>query len=258
MDQPRNVIPLAEETGLILPLGRWVMEAAVRLALNWPTALEAGTVAVNVSPAQFAHDDIVAQAMAVIERTGFPAHRLELEVTEGLLMRDDVETIAQMQELNACGVHFSIDDFGTGHSSLCRLKQLPVNKLKVDQSFVRSLDTDADDEMIARTVLALGQGLGLETLAEGIETPDQLALLNSWGCNAGQGFLLARPMPASALPAFLETTSPPLPLVLDASSHAKSPPSPLYASRDGGSAAILARTVDHSASFAPQARAQNS
>lgn len=173
---PGVFIPLAEQTGLILPLGRFVMEAACREAMRWEGAAARATIAVNVSPAQFLYQDIYAEVCEVLEATGLPSHRLELEITEGLLMRDQRAAMAVLKRLEDLGVQLAVDDFGTGYSSLSYLKQFPVQKLKVDQSFVREIEANASDKMIVRTIVTLASGLGLRTIAEGIET---------LGCRAG-------------------------------------------------------------------------
>ncbi|MDS4071854.1 MAG: EAL domain-containing protein [Defluviicoccus sp.] len=194
---PGVFIPLAEQTGLILPLGRFVMEAACREAMRWEGAAARATVAVNVSPAQFLYQDIYAEVCDVLEATGLPAHRLELEITEGLLMRDQRAAMTVLKRLEDLGVQLAVDDFGTGYSSLSYLKQFPVQKLKVDQSFVREIEANASDKMIVRTIVTLASGLGLRTIAEGIETPAQSRILGELGCEEGQGYLFARPMPAA-------------------------------------------------------------
>lgn len=194
---PGVFIPLAEQTGLILPLGHFVMEAACREAMRWEGEAARATIAVNVSPAQFLYQDIYAEVCDVLAATGLPAHRLELEITEGLLMRDQRAAMAVLRRLEDLGVQLAVDDFGTGYSSLSYLKQFPVQKLKVDQSFVREIEANASDKMIVRTIVTLASGLGLRTIAEGIETPAQSRILGELGCEEGQGYLFARPMPAA-------------------------------------------------------------
>ncbi|MFZ1412970.1 MAG: EAL domain-containing protein [Defluviicoccus sp.] len=194
---PGVFIPLAEETGLILPLGRFVLEEACREAVRWQGAAARAVVAVNVSPAQFLYQDIYAEVCAVLAATGLPPHRLELEITEGLLMREQRAAMAVLKRIEALGVQLAVDDFGTGYSSLSYLKQFPVQKLKVDQSFVREIEGSASDKMIVRTIVTLASGLGLRTIAEGIEKPAQSRILSDLGCEEGQGYLFARPMPAA-------------------------------------------------------------
>jgi diguanylate cyclase (GGDEF)-like protein/PAS domain S-box-containing protein len=199
---PDKFIPLAEDTGLILPLGQWVLEAACTQLVAWSKKLETAhfTVAVNVSPRQFHHPDFVSQVLSALTLTGADPRQLKLELTEGLLV-DDVEgTIAKMTELKASGLGFSLDDFGTGYSSLSYLKRLPLDQLKIDQSFVRDVFTDANDAAIVRTIVALAQSLGLDVIAEGVETEAQRNFLASQGCLAYQGYLFGRPVPAAELP----------------------------------------------------------
>jgi diguanylate cyclase (GGDEF)-like protein/PAS domain S-box-containing protein len=195
---PALFIPLAEETGLIMPLGQWVLETACRQLAVWAAKPETAhlTVAVNVSPRQFGHPDFVQQVLEVLERTGARPHRLKLELTESLLVANVEATITKMTTLKEHGVGFSLDDFGTGYSSLSYLKRLPLDQLKIDQSFVRDVLIDANDAAIARTIVALGQTLGLEVMAEGVETVDQRDFLARNGCHAYQGYLFSQPMPA--------------------------------------------------------------
>ena len=211
---PATFIPIAEESGLILPLGRWVMETACAQALAWGGAASDGVIAINVSPAQFVYGDIIADVRAVLARTGLPAARLELEITEGLLMQDAAAAIKTLQQLDDLGVQVAVDDFGTGYSSLSYLKRFKVHKLKVDQSFVRDIENDHTDRSIVRAIINLAASRGLRTIAEGIETPTQARVLAELGCEDGQGYLFARPMPAedflsyagaAALPAAIGT-----------------------------------------------------
>jgi predicted signal transduction protein with EAL and GGDEF domain len=197
---PAAFIPLAEETGLILPLGNWVLENACRQLVDWATtpAGAALSIAVNVSAGELHQEDFVEQVLSVLERTGADPKKLKLELTESLLLDDVEDTIAKMTRLKAAGVSFSLDDFGTGYSSLAYLKRLPLDQLKIDQSFVRDILTDPNDAAIARTVVALAQSLGLSVIAEGVETQAQLELLASQGCHAYQGYLFSRPLPIAA------------------------------------------------------------
>jgi diguanylate cyclase (GGDEF)-like protein len=194
---PATFIPIAEESGLILPLGRWVMENACAQALDWQGEAADGVIAVNVSPAQFVYGDIVADVRAVLARTGLPAPRLELEITEGLLMQDAAAATKTLHQLDDLGVQVAVDDFGTGYSSLSYLKRFKVHKLKVDQSFVRDIESDYADRSIVRAIINLAASRGLRTIAEGIETPTQRLILAELGCEDGQGYLFARPMPAA-------------------------------------------------------------
>jgi EAL domain-containing protein (putative c-di-GMP-specific phosphodiesterase class I) len=194
---PDEFIPLAEETGLILPLGDWVLRTACTHLAAWSTHLEtAGLVlAVNVSARQFRQNDFVAQVLGALAAAGADPQRLELELTESLLLDDVENTIAKMNALKAEGVSFSLDDFGTGYSSLAYLKRLPLNQLKIDRSFVRDITTDSNDAVIARTIVALGQSLGLTVIAEGVETEAQREFLVANNCHAFQGYLFGRPEP---------------------------------------------------------------
>jgi len=198
---PQVFIPLAEETGLIMRLGQWVLETACKQLAAWANqpAVSDVSIAVNVSARQFRHPEFVDQALAVIKQTGADPRRLKLELTESVLVENLEDTIAKMSTLKAHGVGFSLDDFGTGYSSLSYLKRLPLDQLKIDQSFVRDVLTDANDAAIARTIVALGQTLGLEVIAEGVETEDQRDFLAEFGCHAYQGNLFSRPLPAEQL-----------------------------------------------------------
>ena len=195
---PAVFIPLAEESGLILPLGQWVLEQACRTLAHWANepALAELSLAVNVSPRQFRQADFIQQVLGTLATTGAAARRLKLELTEGLLLHDVAESAARMAELKSYGVGFSLDDFGTGYSSLSYLKRLPLDQLKIDQSFVRDVLTDPNDASIVRTIIALGSSLGLQVLAEGVETTAQREFLERQHCHAWQGYLLSRPVPA--------------------------------------------------------------
>ena len=195
---PAQFIPLAEDCGLILPLGQWVLASACAQLARWSAdpLLARLSVAVNVSPRQFHEDDFVAQVLAALAASGAPARRLKLELTEGLLLHNVEDTIAKMEQLRGHGVGFSLDDFGTGYSSLSYLKRLPLQELKIDQSFVRDVLTDPNDAAIARTIIALGASLGLSVVAEGVETQAQRAFLEQSGCDTWQGYLLSPPVPA--------------------------------------------------------------
>ncbi|MDB5747549.1 MAG: diguanylate cyclase [Massilia sp.] len=202
---PAEFIPLAEETGLILPLGQWVLESACTRLASWGARPETAglNMAVNVSARQFRHPDFVRQVLAVLERTGANPRRLKLELTEGLLIDNVEETIAKMIALKAQGVGFSLDDFGTGYSSLAYLKRLPLDQLKIDQSFVRDVLAGGNDATIARTIITLGQSLGLAVIAEGVETEAQRDFLAHHHCDAFQGYLFSRPLPADLIDAFM-------------------------------------------------------
>ncbi len=190
-------IPVAEQSGLILPLGRWVMEEACRQAIRWDGALAGAVVAVNVSPAQFLFQDVVQEVKRVLSLTGLPAHRLELEITEGLLMHDRQAAVDTLIRLDALGCRLAIDDFGTGYSSLAYLKHFRLHKLKIDRAFVKDCETDAKDREIGAAIAALAHGLGMTTIAEGIETEEQARLVAAMGIGEGQGFLYSQPIPAA-------------------------------------------------------------
>jgi len=198
MIPPLEFIPLAEETGLILPLGNWVLETACAQLKAWDANANTAqlTLAVNVSARQFRHADFVEQVLAVLQRSGADPQRLELELTESLLLEDVEGVIAKMTALKARGVYFALDDFGTGYSSLSYLKRLPLDELKIDQSFVRDVLTDPNDAAIARTIVALGRSMGLIVIAEGVETREQRDFLAANGCSNYQGYLFGRPVPA--------------------------------------------------------------
>lgn len=194
---PVEFIPQAEATGLIIPIGRWVLETACAQLVAWEALPKMShlTVAVNVSARQFRHGDFVDQVLAIIDSTGVNPQKLKLELTESLLLDDVEDIITKMTVLKARGIGFSLDDFGTGYSSLSYLKRLPLDQLKIDQSFVRDVLTDPNDAAIARTIVALAQSMGLAVIAEGVETEAQREFLAANGCTAYQGFLFGRPMP---------------------------------------------------------------
>ena len=201
MIMPGAFIPLAETSGQILALGRRVLDMACMQLVAWSSnpALRHLTLAVNVSARQFHHPDFVADVLAALDTTGASPQLLELELTESLLA-DDIETlIEKMRALKARGVRFSLDDFGTGYSSLSYLKRLPLDQLKIDQSFVRDLLTDPNDEAIVKTILALGSSLDLAVIAEGVETAAQRDSLIRLGCTRHQGYLFGRPAPANSM-----------------------------------------------------------
>jgi len=203
---PCAFIPLAEETGLIVPLGEHIMEQACRQLARWAgmPGMAPLTMSVNVSPRQFQQDDFVAQVLGVLARTGAPAQRLKLELTETLLIENVDAVIAKMEALRAHGVGFALDDFGTGYSSLSYLKRLPLDQLKIDQGFVRDILVDPNDAAIARMIIVLAESLGLEVMAEGVETPAQQQALQAQGCHAYQGFLYSHPLPAGEFEALAQ------------------------------------------------------
>jgi diguanylate cyclase (GGDEF)-like protein/PAS domain S-box-containing protein len=204
---PAEFIPMAEETGLILPLGQWVLETACTQLALWakdPTMAHL-TVAVNVSARQFQQAGFVPQVLAVLSETGARPQCLKLELTESLLVENMEQVIQKMGALQAHGVGFSLDDFGTGYSSLSYLRRLPLDQLKIDQSFVRDVLTDVNDAVIARTIVTLAQSLGLSVIAEGVETVEQRNFLAQAGCHAYQGYLFSRPLAVEGFEAFAQT-----------------------------------------------------
>jgi len=199
---PADFIPLAEETGLIVPIGQWVLTSACQALASWvdDPAREPLCLSVNVSGRQLRQPDFVQRILDTLADTGAPAHRLKLELTESLLLDNKEDTIHKMTALKAHGVGFSLDDFGTGYSSLAYLKRLPLDQLKIDQSFVHDVADDPKDAAIVRTVVALAESLGLNVIAEGVETPLQRDCLAAHGCTHYQGYLYGRPCPLQDLP----------------------------------------------------------
>jgi EAL domain-containing protein (putative c-di-GMP-specific phosphodiesterase class I) len=202
---PSEFIPIAEGSGLILPIGEWVLRSAVRQMKAW---LDQGyppdmTIAVNLSLAQFRHPGLVELVVDVLQESGLPAHCLELELTESVAMHDPVAAIAVVSRLRALGVLLSVDDFGTGYSSLSYLKQFQVHKLKIDQSFIRQISEDGHDQSIVRAILGMAESLGMLTIAEGVETAAQLAELERLGCDEVQGYLFGKPLPAAEFEDFV-------------------------------------------------------
>jgi diguanylate cyclase (GGDEF)-like protein len=186
---PNNFIPIAEETGLIVKLGDKVLRTACTDAARWASAC----VAVNLSPVQFRNPDLVASVKAALEQSGLSAHRLELEITESVLLQNSDSTRAMLLEIRELGVKISLDDFGTGYSSLSYLRSFPFDKIKIDRSFVFDSIAGQQGEAIIRTIAELGSTLGIVTTAEGIETAEQLQLVRRAGCTEGQGYLIGRP-----------------------------------------------------------------
>jgi EAL domain-containing protein (putative c-di-GMP-specific phosphodiesterase class I) len=189
---PNIFIPLAEDNGMIIPIGGWVLKEACRQAASWSQPL---TVAVNLSPIQFYYSDLPALVLSTLIETGLPAHRLELEITEGVLMNDFTRAIAILRQLKSLGVSIAMDDFGTGYSSLRYLQAFPFDKIKIDKSFVDQLGQNMQSQAIIRAVIGLAHGLALPVLAEGVETVDQLEFLRREHCDEIQGYLIGRPQP---------------------------------------------------------------
>jgi diguanylate cyclase (GGDEF)-like protein len=189
---PEVFIGLAEESGLIIRLGEWVLREACAEAARWKPPLK---LAVNLSPLQFLHDDLVGSVERVLAETGLESSRLDLEVTEGLLIKDAEGALATLERLKALGVRISMDDFGTGYSSLSYFRMFPFDKIKIDRSFVADMIANPQARAIIRSVIGLGRGLGVPVVAEGVETPEQLEALREEGCDQVQGYLIARPNP---------------------------------------------------------------
>lgn len=204
MVSPARFIPVAEDSGLIVPIGTWVLQQACRQGRIWlDSGIETPIIAVNVSARQFIAGNLPALVQAALNSTGLPPSYLELEVTESVAMHDVDRTVETLHELAELGIRLSIDDFGTGYSSLAYLKRFPIHKLKIDQSFVRNMGEDANEAAIASAVVNLALALDLATIAEGVETAQQLAVLRAMGCNEIQGYLFSRPLPAAAATQFL-------------------------------------------------------
>ncbi len=189
---PDTFIPLAEESGLIVPMGEWILRMACREAASWPRPLH---IAINLSPVQFQHGDLPRLVHQILLETGLAPSRLELEITEGVLIGDFTRAVAILRRLKGLGVRIAMDDFGTGYSSLSYLQSFPFDKIKIDQSFVANLGHSQQAATIIRAVIALGRGLNLPVVAEGVETEEQLRFLASENCNEIQGYLVGRPQP---------------------------------------------------------------
>lgn len=197
MVSPAQFIPVAEDTGLIVPLGNWVLDTASRQLAAWQAAprTRSLSLAVNVSARQFHQPDFVAQVLGCVERHALDPGGLKLELTESVILGDIDETIYRIAQLRALGVRFALDDFGTGYSSLSYLRRLPLDQLKIDQSFVRDMLSDAGSETIVLAILGMSRSLGLEVIAEGVETAEQRAFLHAHGCRRFQGYLFGKPLP---------------------------------------------------------------
>ena len=201
---PAEFIPLAEETGLIVPIGRWVLEQACRDALSWPAHVP---VAVNVSAVQFARGSVLPDVLAALAATGLPPRRLELEVTESSMIKDAASALSVLHTLREKGVRVALDDFGTGYSSLSHLRSFPFDHLKIDRSFVRDAPERPDLRAIIRGATVLASGMQMQTTAEGVETKEQMRIVRALGCNSAQGYLFSRPVAAEQIPGLI--ASPP-------------------------------------------------
>ncbi|WP_392337600.1 putative bifunctional diguanylate cyclase/phosphodiesterase [Loktanella salsilacus] len=204
MVPPGDFIPLAEETGLIIPLGDWILRTSCRQATEWPNLF----VAVNLSPTQFKQQDLIGLVKQVLHDTGLTPNRLELEITEGVLLEQTAYSLMTLRGLQELGVRIAMDDFGTGYSSLSYLQMFAFDKIKLDQSFVQELGKSSGATSIVRTVLDLGRSLGMVTTAEGVETASQRDYLTQQGCNQMQGYLFSRPVPAAEIKNLLLRTYP--------------------------------------------------
>jgi EAL domain-containing protein (putative c-di-GMP-specific phosphodiesterase class I) len=193
---PAEFIPIAEKTGLILPLGELVLRSVCKQISCWnKEGFDGFRVAVNLSARQF-ESNVSKLVQDIISETGISPHALGLEITEGIAMKNVDQNVRMLEELRALGLSISIDDFGTGYSSLAYLKRFPLNTLKIDRSFIQDITTNADDREITRAIISLGHNLGLMVLAEGVETEEQLQLLRDSGCDYIQGYFYSRPLPA--------------------------------------------------------------
>jgi EAL domain-containing protein (putative c-di-GMP-specific phosphodiesterase class I) len=201
---PNEFISVAEEMGLIIPLGAWVLREACRQNRAWQLAdLPRMRMAVNLSAYQFRKKDLPEFVASVLKETGMDASCLEIEVTESVVMHNPAEAALILERLHAQGIHISVDDFGTGYSSLSYLKQFRLDTLKIDRSFVRDISSDADDVAIVKSVIALAHGLRLQVIAEGVETNEQVDYLRQLGCDQYQGYLCSKPLPAAEFEAML-------------------------------------------------------
>jgi EAL domain-containing protein (putative c-di-GMP-specific phosphodiesterase class I) len=200
---PSAFIPIAEETGIMQPIGRWVLREACAQAARWQRARRAGerpfTIGVNVSGVQLGHPGFVEDVASALRETGILPTQLVLELTESSLLASPDEAVERMRTLRTLGVRLAIDDFGTGYSSLSYLDRFPVQVLKIDKAFVDGIARGGPNAALARTIVALGQAMSLDCVAEGIEKPEQLEFLRALGCPRGQGYLFSRPLPAAEL-----------------------------------------------------------
>jgi EAL domain-containing protein (putative c-di-GMP-specific phosphodiesterase class I) len=205
MVMPNDFIPLTEEIGLIVPLGEWIIRQACADGARLPDNMK---MAVNLSPAQFRSPRLVPTVIQALAASGLPPERLELEITESVLLDDSVTNLRVLHELRALGVRICMDDFGTGYSSLSYLRSFPFDKIKIDRSFVADLQDDKDANAIVKAVTGLGHSLGMMTTAEGVETDEQLNSLRAQGCTEAQGYLISRPIEHQALLTLVRDFSP--------------------------------------------------
>jgi EAL domain-containing protein (putative c-di-GMP-specific phosphodiesterase class I) len=200
---PDIFIPLAEQTDIIVPLGRWVLREACETALTWP---EEVMLSVNLSPAQFTRSDVIEDVRSVLIGTQFPASRLELEITENVMLNDTEGALKNMNALKELGVRLSMDDFGTGYSSLGYLRAYPFDGIKIDKRFIASIGSGHNDRAVVQAIIGLGKALGLTVTAEGVETEEQLEILGEDQCNEVQGYLMSRPVDKEAFSRLLHAS----------------------------------------------------
>ncbi|MDP1766385.1 MAG: EAL domain-containing protein, partial [Methylotenera sp.] len=193
---PSQFVPFAEESLLILPIGQWVLETACAQLMEWQNnpVTQDLSLAINVSARQFRQANFVEQIQSMLAKFDISPHKLKLELTESLVFDNIADSIRKMRELRAIGINFAMDDFGTGYASLIYLKSLPLSQIKIDRSFVRDIAIDRDDEIIVQTIISMAHNLGLEVIAEGVETVEQLEFLRKNGCKAFQGHLFSKPI----------------------------------------------------------------
>jgi len=196
MVRPDEFVPLAEETGLIVPIGEWVLRTACLQAAKWPKNLK---LAVNLSPVQFKRGDLAEVVAAALAESGLPPERLEVEITETVNLQRNAYNLDQLVGIKKLGVSIALDDFGTGFSSLSYLRSFPFDVIKIDRSFVAEMSSRKDCAAIVNAVIALGKSLGVETTAEGVETPEQFELLRIAGCVLAQGYMISKPRPAAEM-----------------------------------------------------------
>jgi EAL domain-containing protein (putative c-di-GMP-specific phosphodiesterase class I) len=202
--QPNQFVPLAEETGLIVPVGRWVLESACAQNVHWQRhGLPALRVAVNLSPRQFVDPHLLNDIRNALGQSGMPPSLLELEITESMVMQDLARTVRLLNEIKDLGITLAIDDFGTGYSSMAMVRELPIDALKIDRSFVREINRDMEGKAIINAIIALGRALRLTVIAEGVETREQETFLREQHCDEEQGFLISKPLPPDEFMAFL-------------------------------------------------------
>ena len=207
MIPPVEFIPVAEDTGMVVAIGRWVLREACRQNAEWQRAgLRPIRVAVNLSARQFRSDSLPDEIDAALAAAGLPASSLELEITESMVMEDPERVIDLLDKIRSQGIHLSLDDFGTGHSSLAYLKRFPIDCVKIDRVFIKDMPGNTDDVAIAKTIIAMAKALDLTTVAEGVETAEQLEALQNMGCDQIQGYFFSRPLPAEEFLAFYSSS----------------------------------------------------